>query len=261
MRLLCSSLEGAMKSTTFFAVLILCPLGIAANATEIRVIASPGLTAAFKVLAPQYEHATENTLTFQYGLGAAQKQRIDAGDFDLAIVPQFALDSAIKDGKIVANTRTIVARVDLGVGVRAGAAKPDVSSADAFKRAMVAAKSVTYVMDEPAGRQITKDFEILGIADVMKAKTKPQNKVAQVWQAVASGDAELGFGFTSNLVSVPGVEFAGSFPADLQYSVGMIAGIPGTAHEADAAKTFIKFLLAPEAVAVFKSKGLEPPAP
>jgi molybdate transport system substrate-binding protein len=256
-----SLLESAMRVTTFFAVIIFCTLGTVANAAEIRVVASPGLTAAFKVLAPQFEHASGNTLAFQYGLGAAQKQRIDAGDFDLAIVPQFALDSAIKDGKIAADTRTIVARVDLGVGVRAGAVKFDVTSVDAFKRAILAAKSVTYVMDEPAGRQITKDFETLGIAEAMKAKTKPQNKVAQVWQAVASGDAELGFGFTSNLLSVPGVQFAGSFPMELQYSVAMVAGIPGTAHETSAAKAFIKFLLAPEAVAVFKSKGLGPPAP
>lgn len=249
-----------MRVAIFFGAVILPVLGVAANAGEIRVIASPGLTAAFKVLAPHYEHASGNTLSFQYGLGAAQKQRIDAGDFDLAIVPEFSLDRAIKDGKIVVDTRTVVAGVDLGVGVRAGAVKPDVASLDAFKRAMLAAKSVTYVMDEPAGRQITKDFETLGIADLMKAKAKPKDKVAQVWQAVASGEAELGFGFTSNLVSVPGVQFAGSFPTELQYSVAMVAGIGSTAHETDAAKAFIKFLLTPEAVAVLKAKGLEPPA-
>jgi molybdate transport system substrate-binding protein len=256
----CSLLEGAMRVAILFEVIILSVLSIAANAAEIRVIASPGLTAAFKVLAPQYEHASGNTLAFQYGLGTAQKQRIVAGDFDLAIVPVFALDSAIKDGKIVVDTRTVVARVDLGVGVRVGGVKPDVASVDAFKRAMLAAKSVTYVVDEPAGRQITKDFETLGIADVMKAKVKPQDKVAQVWQAVASGEAELGFGFTSNLLSVPGVQFAGSFPTELQYSVAMVAGIGRAAHETDAAKAFIKFLLAPETVAVLKAKGLEPPA-
>ncbi|MFZ0845065.1 MAG: molybdate ABC transporter substrate-binding protein [Pseudolabrys sp.] len=249
-----------MRVAIFFEIIILSVLGLAANAAEIRVIASPALTAAFKVLAPQYEHASGNTLSLQYGLGAAQKQRIDAGDFDLAIIPVFALDSAIKDGRIVVDTRTVVADVDLGVGVRAGAVKPDVASVGAFKRAMLAAKSVTYVMDEPAGRQITKDFETLGIADLMRAKAKPKDKVAQVWEAVASGEAELGFGFTSNLLFVQGVQFAGSFPTELQYSVAMVAGIGSTAHEMAAAKAFIKFLLAPEAVAVLKAKGLEPPA-
>jgi molybdate transport system substrate-binding protein len=236
-------------------------LGIAASAAEIRVIASPGLTAAFKVLAPQFEHASGNTLAFQYGLEAAQKQQIQSGNFDLAIVPANTLDGEIKDGKIVAESRTAVALAQLSVGVRAGAAKPDVSSVDAFKRAMIAATSVAYAVDESTGKQITKDFERLGIAEIMKAKTKPQKKVTLVWQAIASGEAELGFSFTSNLLSAPGVQLAGPFPPELQYSVGMVAGIPGTAHEKDAAKAFIKFLLTPQAAAVFKSKGLEPPAP
>jgi molybdate transport system substrate-binding protein len=250
-----------MRVTAFFAVIIFCALGIAANAAEIRVIASPGLTAAFKVLAPQYEHASGNTLIFQYGLEAAQKQQIQSGNIDLAIVPANTLSGEIKDGKIVAESRTAVALAQLSVGVRAGAAKPDVSSVDAFKRAMIAATSVAYAVDESTGKQIDKDFERLGIAEIMKAKTKPQKTVTLVWQAVASGEAELGFSFTSNLLSAPGVQLAGPFPPELQYSIAMVAGIPGTAHEKGAAKAFIKFLLTPEAVAVFKSKGLEPPSP
>ncbi len=111
------------------------------------------------------------------------------------------------------------------------------------------------------GRQIAKDFESLGIAEIMKAKTKPQKTVTLVWQAAASGDAELGFSFTSNLLSAPGVELAGPFPAELQYSVVLAAGIGSAARQADAAKSFIKYLLTPEAASVLKAKGLEPPAP
>jgi molybdate transport system substrate-binding protein len=154
-----------------------------------------------------------------------------------------------------------VARIGLSVGVRAGAAKPDLTSVEAFKRALVAAKSVAYVADESTGRQIARDFESLGIADAMKLKVKPQDTVARVWQAVASGDVELGFGLTSNLLSAQGVDLAGSFPAEFQYSVVMVAGIGTAAREADAAKALVRYLLAPEAAAVLKAKGLEPSAP
>jgi molybdate transport system substrate-binding protein len=132
---------------------------------------------------------------------------------------------------------------------------------DAFKRAMVAAKSVAYAANESTGRQIAKDFETLGIAEIMKAKAKPQKTVAQVWQAVAAGDADIGFSFTSNLLSAPGVELAGRFPSELQYLVALVGGVGTTANEAAPAKAFIKYLLAPEAASVFKAKGLEPPAP
>lgn len=254
-----SGVGETMRNSIIIGALFASLFGSSAGAAEIRVVASPGLAAAFKVLAPDYEHASGNRLSFQYGLGAAQKQRIDAGDFDLAIVPAFSLDRAIKDGKVAYDTRTVVANVELGVGVRAGSAKPDVVSVDAFKRTMLAAKSVAYVMDEPAGRQISKDFETLGIAAEMKTKSISKDKVAQVWQAVADGSAGLGFGFTSNLLSVSGVQYAGPFPKELQYSVALVAGIGSTSHNTDAAKTFVKFLLSPHAVAVLKAKGLEPP--
>jgi len=250
-----------LKFPSIAAAAIFCVQAVAAQAAEIRVVTSPGLSAVFKELGPQFERATGHKLAFQYGLEAAQKQHIDTGEFDLAIVPAHVLDVAIKDGKIAAETRTPVAIAGLSVGVRAGAAKPDVGSVDAFKRAMVAVKSVAYAANESTGRQIAKDFETLGIAEIMKAKTKPQKTVTQVWQAVASGEAELGFSFTSNLLSAPGVELAGRFPSELQYSVALVGGVGTTAHEAAPAKAFIKYLLAPEAASVFEAKGLEPPAP
>jgi molybdate transport system substrate-binding protein len=250
-----------MRVHAFFVILMFCAQGIAAQAAEIRIVTSPGLSAVFKEIGPRFENATGHKLAFQYGLEAAQRQHIQAGDFDLAIVPSPVLDGAIKDGKIAADTGTPVARAELSVGVRAGAAKPSVTSVDAFKRAMIAAKSVAYAANESTGRQIAKDFDNLGIAEMMKAKIKPQKTVALVWQAVAGGDAEIGFSFTSNLLSAHGVELVGPFPSELQYSVVMVAGIGSAARESDAAKSFIKYLLAPEAVSVFKAKGLQPPTP
>jgi molybdate transport system substrate-binding protein len=249
-----------MRVFSIFAILLFCSRGIAAEAAEIRVVTSPGLSAVFKVLGPQFERTTGNTLTFRYGLQAEQKKQIEAGDLDLAIVPSDVLDGAVKAGKIVAETRIPVARADLGVGARANAAKPDLRSVDAFKRAMLAAKSVAYVADEPTGMQIASDFEKLGIAEIMKARTKPQKTVSLVWKAVATGDAELGFGFASNILSVEGVELAGHFPTELQYFVEMTAGVASAAQEADGAVAFIKYMRTPEAASALKAKGLVLPA-
>lgn len=183
-----------MRVFSTFLILLFCPHSIVAEAAEIRVVTSPGLSAVFKVLGPQFERTTRHGLTFRYGLQAEQKKQIEAGDFDLAIVPSDVLDGEVKAGKIVAQTRIPVARVDLGVGVRAGAPKPDLRSVEAFKRAMLAAKSVAYVAEEPTGLQIASDFERLGIAEIMKAKTKPQKTISLVWKAVATGDGGAGIG-------------------------------------------------------------------
>jgi molybdate transport system substrate-binding protein len=126
---------------------------------------------------------------------------------------------------------------------------------------MLNAKSVSYVTDDPVGRQIAQGFERLGIADAMKAKTKPRDTVARVWQAVASGEVELAFGLMSIAVSVRGVELAGPFPPELQYSTVMTAGVGIAARQADAAKTLVKYLLTPEAAAVLKAKGRKPAVP
>ena len=235
--------------------------GMAAVAGEIRIVASPGISGVLGQVGPLFERASGHTLAIQYGLVPAQKQQIGSGEFDLAIVPSFVLDEAITQGKIAAGSRTAVARALVAVGVRAGTAKPDVSSLDAFKRVMLAAKSVSYVTNEPTGVNIAKGFERLGIAEAMNAKTKSQESVQRVWQAVANGDVELGFGFTSNALAVPGVEVAGPFPEELQFPTIMAAGIGSSARQADAAKALITYLLSSEVAAVIKAKGLEPPKP
>jgi molybdate transport system substrate-binding protein len=132
-----------MRVCCCVAVLMLWAQGITAKAAEIRVIASPGLSVVFEKLGPKFERATGHTLAMQYGLVVVQKQQIEAGDFDLAIVPSPVLDDAIKQGKVAADTRTPVARVFLGVGIRVGASSPGLASVDAFRRALLDAKSIT----------------------------------------------------------------------------------------------------------------------
>ena len=234
---------------------------MAAETAEIRVIASPGISTAFTDLGPLFERTAGHMLAIKYGLVAEQNQQMDSGEFDLAVVPAFALDGAIQRSKIAADTRTLLARVGLGIGIRAGAAKPDLASVELFKHALLNAKSVVFVANEPTGIHIAKVFEHLGIAEPMKAKTKSQETVARVWQAVASGEAEFGFGFTSNVLSAHGVELAGSFPTEFQSFNIMAAGIGVSARQPDAAKAFISFLHGPNAGAVMKAKGLEPMTP
>ena len=147
----------------------------------------------------------------------------------------------------------------MGVGARAGAPKPDISSVDAFKRALLNAKSVTYNPEGAPGIHLAGVLERLGIAQQMKAKTKPVAK--GVVQAVADGKAELGFAFTNEVLSVRGAELVGPFPPELQRYNVFTAGVATAAEQPQAASALIKFLTSPAAVAVIKAKGMEPAAP
>jgi molybdate transport system substrate-binding protein len=230
---------------------------VSADAAEIRIVASPSVSAVIRSLGPQFESATGHHLTVRYGLVVAQKQQIEAGDFDLAITPLEVMDHEIALGKIGSQTRTEIARTGLGVGVRAGAPKPDVATTDSFKRALLSASSFSYVANEPSGIGIGKDFESLGIGEAVKSKIKSQNSIGAVWKAVANGDAELGFGFIPNTLSAPGIEFAGPFPASLQFYTVVAAGVGVDARQPDAAQAFIKYLMGPAANTIMKTSGFE----
>ena len=167
-----------MKIRSFLAVakigfMILLAQGLAAEAAEVKVITGVGMSAVMGELGPQFERATGHKLVIWYGNRGTILRRIKAGEaFDLAIIG--ALDEFTKEGKITAGTRTGIARVGMGVSTRAGAPKPDISSVDAFKRALLNAKSVIYVPESVVGIHLARVFERLGIVEQMKAKTKPR---------------------------------------------------------------------------------------
>jgi molybdate transport system substrate-binding protein len=231
----------------------------AADAAEIKVFASNALKTALEELAPQFEKTTEHKLTFNFNAAAMLKAEIEKGAaFDLAILGGPAADDLIKQGKLVATTRTEIARSVAGLAVKKGAPKPDISTTEAFKRALLDARSICYVEQGATGIYLKGLLERLGIAEQLKAKTRllpPSNPAAH---AVANGEAEIGMTQISEILPYAGAELVGPLPAEIGLQSVYPAAVSAGAKEPDAAKALIRFLAAPAAIPVLKSKGLEP---
>jgi molybdate transport system substrate-binding protein len=237
--------------------IILIVQGLAAEAADVKLIMATPVVGAVKELGPQYERDTGNKLITKISSGPGVKQEIDAGEtFDLAISITPVIDALIKEGKLVAGTRADVAYGSLGLGVRPGAAKPDISSVEAFKRTMLNAKSVAYSGEGAGGAYFRGLIERLGIADQMKTTLKPMKEDDYV-RAIRNGDAEMIVGAISNVMEF-GADLVGPLPVELQNYIQFAAGVSVSAKETEAAKALIKLLTAPSAVAVIKAKGLEP---
>jgi molybdate transport system substrate-binding protein len=234
-----------------------------ASAAEVRVMISGGLTAAYKALVPEFERTTGNKVVTAYGpsMGTtvnAIPVRLERGEAaDVLIMVGYALGDLVKQGKVVAGSQVDLVKSPIGVAVKAGAPKPDISSADALKRSLLAAKSIAY-SDSASGVYVsTEMFQRLGIADAMKDKAKkiPAEPVAGV---VARGDAEIGFQQISEMLPVPGVDIVGQLPPDLQKITVFSAGIATGSKEPDAGRALIKFLASPAASAAIIKSGMEP---
>jgi molybdate transport system substrate-binding protein len=235
----------------------------AAGAAEVRVMISGGLTAAYKVLVPEFERATGHTVLTAYGpsMGTTPNAipvRLERGEpADVLIMVGYALTDLAKQGKVIAESRVDLVKSPIGIAVRSGAPKPDISSADTLKRALLAAKSVAY-SDSASGVYVsTEMFAKLGIADEMKDKARkiPATPVGEI---VARGDAEIGFQQISELLPVAGVDIVGPLPPDVQKITVFSAGIATVSKEPDAGKALIKFLASPAASAAIVKSGMEP---
>src|SRR5215470_7442673 len=246
------------------AVVIMAALVVvtgSAQAAEIDAMISTAMNAAIEELAPPFERASGHKLRVVYGPSGGIARRFTGGEpADLIVVDSKVLDELIKQGK-VAPGRTDVARTGIGIAVRKGAPKPDVSSPEALKRALLEAKSIGHTA--PAGGGVTaghieRVFEKLGIAAQVTPKVKlaaggPDGRVSVL---VSSGEAEIGLQQVSELMSNPDVEVIGMLPPELQLTAVISAGITPGARQVDAAKAFIRHLATPEAMAVYKAKGL-----
>jgi molybdate transport system substrate-binding protein len=235
--------------------------GAAAEAVEIKVLTSVALTSALDELAPQFERATGNKLNIGYGLIADIKKRIVAGETaDVIILSRPAMDDLQKQDKVAPGSIADVVGTPVAVAVRAGAPKPDISSADALKRSLLAAKSIVYA--DPAkggasGVHFAHVVDQLGIADQLKSRTilVPGAQAADV---VAKGEAEIGVGQASEIVPVAGAQLVGPLPGEFGSVTKFTAGIGAGSKASEAAKSLILFLTGPAAAPVFKSKGLQP---
>jgi len=246
-----------------FAIAVVLWFTGASSAAEVRVMISGGLSAAYNALVPEFEKASGNKVVTAYGpsMGTTQNaipMRLARGEpADVLILVGYALDDLIKQGKAVAGSRVDLVNSKIGVAVKAGAPKPDISSADTLKRALLAAKSVAY-SDSASGVYIsTEMFEKLGITDAMKDKAKkiPATPVAEI---VAKGEAEIGFQQISELKPVSGIDIVGPLPENLQKITVFSAGIATVSKEPEAGKALIQFLASPAARKTIVDSGLEP---
>jgi molybdate transport system substrate-binding protein len=228
----------------------------AVQAAEIKVLCTIGVKPALPDVVAEFERATGHKVTITWGNAAALKSRYLEGErADVLILTAAAIDDVAKAGK-VAGSRIDLARSGVGLAVKAGAPKPDISSPEALKRALLAAKSVGYSTQGASGVHFVKVIEQLVIAAEVKAKHKETTGV--VGELVAAGEAEIGVQQIPELAAVPGVEVIGPLPGELQVITVFSAALDANAKDNEAAKAFVKFISAPAAAAAYKAKGLDP---
>jgi len=228
------------------------------QAAELKVIAGGSMTASLNTLAAPFEKASGHKLSIHFDSTPNIIARVNSGTpFDVVVVPVDVFKDAAAKARFVPGPTVDIARVGYGVIVRAGAPKPDISTPDAFKKALLAAPSIAFLPASAAGAYVTKVFERLGIAEEMKAKTKVQAAPAQIAPAVAKGEAELGV-FLTNVLVAPGVELVGPFPGELQQELVFTSAVAVDAKEADAAKALIDYLRTQEATAIIRAASMTP---
>jgi molybdate transport system substrate-binding protein len=255
-------LSAHLRTATFGLVAALA-LSTAATAAEVRVMISGGLTAAYKVLVPEFERLTGHKVLTAYGpsMGTTANAipvRLERGEpADVLIMVGYALDDLAKQGKVIPDSRVELVKSPIGVAVKSGAPRPDISNADAVKRMLLAAKTIAY-SDSASGVYVsTEMFDKLGIREEMKDKARkiPATPVGEI---VAHGEAEIGFQQISELKPVEGIDIIGPLPDALQKITVFSAGVASVSKEPDAAKALIKFLASPQARPEIVKSGMDP---
>jgi molybdate transport system substrate-binding protein len=233
-----------------------------AQAAEIKVMHGGAFTQVMRGIVPGFEAQTGHKVVPIRDTVGALLKKIDAGEaFDAAVLTPAAIDGLIKKGKIVAGSRTDLARVGVGVVVKEGAPRPDISSVEAFKRALIAARSVAYIDPQAGGSSgiyVADLLKRLGLADIIKPKAVLIHGGA-VAEHVAKGEAEIGIHQISEILPVKGIVLVGPLPQEIQNYTTYSAGISANAKEAEAARALIRALSGPAAAELLKSKGMDRP--
>jgi molybdate transport system substrate-binding protein len=229
-----------------------------AHAAEVKVLASTAVRDVIVTLAPDFERSTGNRIAGTWAGTVDVLKRLQEGEVvDLVILAAPDIDNLIKQGRIVPGSRAPLLKSDVGACVRMGAPKPDISTPDAVKRTLLAAKSIAY-SSGPSGVYLVGLFQRMGIADEMKAKSTVPPPGTAVGDLVARGDVELGFHQISELLPVAGIDYLGPLPAAIQGTTVFTGGIHAGASQPDAAAALIKYIASPDAVPIIRKKGMEP---
>jgi molybdate transport system substrate-binding protein len=232
-----------------------------AKAADIKILCAVALQPGMAALIPDFEKSSDHKVIIAYGTAGAVADRVQKGEAaDVVISSAPVIEQLQAQGKVAAGSRVIIAKVGVGVFIRKGAAKPDISSADAFKRSMLAAKSIAY--PDPAGGgasgiYVASLLERLGIAVEMKPKTKLFPPTEVLYASVASGDVEIGFNQISEILAQPTVELAGPLPSAVQNYTQFAPSTVTGSSQTDAARALITFLSSPAAQTILKAKGFE----
>src|SRR5947208_5186513 len=238
------------------------------DAAELKVLSAGSMRTVLQELGPAFEKSSGHKLSIEYATAGKIEEKVTADDtIDVAILSKPRADKLVRVAKLVGGTATTLASVPIGLAVKKGAPKPDISSVDAFKKALLNAKSVAYL--DPAsgatsGIHLAQALEKLGIAGELKPKIHLVSATAgqsspRVGDAIARGEAEIGMQPISELMEVPGIDVVGPLPAELQSpDLVYVAGSPAVCEQPLAAKALIDFLVGPSAKAVYKAKGMQP---
>jgi molybdate transport system substrate-binding protein len=255
------------KISSTVIALVLSAMGAAAtaNAAEIKVLSAGSLKLALNQLLPDFQKSSGHTVTIDYGTAGAIAGRIQKGEpADVTIVSRSQLEMLESQGKVAQGSRVNIAGVGIGVAIRKGAPKPDISSVEAFKRALIAARSIGYVnpaLGSSSGIYVAGMLERLGVAQDLKSKIKlvtVEGDIDGVFHGVASGEIEMQIGQISEIAISPGVELAGPLPSEIQNLTLLAAGIVAASKAPESAGAFIKFIASPAAASVLKANGFQP---
>src|SRR2546425_3510766 len=247
---------------TALTIIALAAIPLSAAAADVKGLSTIALQSVAEELLPQFEKASGHKVSIAFGLGVAMVKRIQDGEAaDFLLAPRSAIDGLLKAGKLAPGSDVSLARSSVGIAVRKGAARPDISTPEALKRTLLAARAISY--SNPAyggasGVHFAKVLERLGIADEMKAKTRFPPEGGFTARLLAAGEVDLAVQQIGELISTPGVELLGPLPGELQSVTTFAAAIPSSASQPDAARALIRYLQSPEVMALIKAKGLDP---
>jgi molybdate transport system substrate-binding protein len=237
--------------------LLVVSFTVPASTAEITVMAGMGVISGVSDLAPAYEKLTGHSVIVRFEQAAAMNQKINSGaQADIAALLPEQVDNFIQQGKMVAGTKTNFAQAGVGVAVKAGASRPDISTVEAFKNAMIKANSIGY-SQAGSGMIAAKVMEKLGIADQLKAKTKFINGLP-VAEAVAKGDVEIGLQQINVIIPVEGADYIGPLPKELQDTVRFSAAVLTVSKQKELAKAFLNFIASADAGPLLRRSAMEP---